>query len=207
MSEEDKKIIPSMAPENIKNLKEIGTKVEDFESIKSGNQEYTILGMGNFGYAEKMKSLLNNKIYAVKKLPVKKRAFPKEIIRETTLMLESNNDNIVKLYGYFQGIEKIDKLKNIYKDNIDHLYQNEKDDKKMYFLILEYVPNDSLDNYVTKCRRQNIPVPQDFVIKIFKQLLSALVYLHSNKIMHRDIKLENILVKYNNENSNIKYIL
>ena len=198
MTEEVKKIIPNMALENIANLVGIGTKAEDFESIKSGNQNYTLLKRGNFGFCEKMKSLLNNKIYAVKKLPVKKGDVPKEIIRETTFMLESNNEHIVKLYGYFQGMENIEKLKDIYKDNKDQLYQKEKEDKKMYYLILEYVPNDSLDAYLKKCRSNNNIVPQDFVIKILKQLLNVLKYLHSNKIMHRNIKLNNILLDENN---------
>ena len=198
MKEEVKNITPNMASENITNLIGIGTKVEDFESIKSGNENYTLLKKGNSGFCEKMKSLLNNKIYAVKKLPVKKEALPKEIIRETTFMLESNNEHIVKLYGYFQGMEKIEKLKSIYKDNIDQLYQKEKEDKKMYYLILEYVPNDSLDVYLKKCRSLNKTVPQDFVIKMLKQLLDVLKYLHSNKIMHRNIKLNNILLDENN---------
>ncbi len=197
MEEEGEKEIKNIAPENITNLDGIGTKIEDFESIKSGNQDFTILYKGNFGYAEKMKSKLNNKIYTVKKLPVKKE-LPKELIRETTFLLKSNNEYIVKLYGYFQGIEKIEKLKNIYKNNKDKLYQNEKEDKKMYFLIMEYVSDDSLDDYLKKCRSNNQIVPQDFIIKILKQLLSVLDYLYSNSIMHRDIKLNTILLDQNN---------
>ena len=124
-------------PENIENLYNIGTKQEDFEEIKSleDKKPYTILGTGNFGYAEKMKSKLNNKIYAIKKLPVKNDLSKNllrdyiNFIRETTFMLSLNNQYIVKLYGYFQGIEKIDKLKEIYKNHRKQLYQNDTNDK------------------------------------------------------------------------------
>ena len=189
-----------MRPENTNNLIGIGTKQEDFEQIKSGDLDYTILGKGAFGYAEKMKSKLNNKIYAIKKLPVKKEGFGKDFVRETTFMLQSNNEYIVKLYGYFQGMESIEKLKNIYK-NSKNLYQNESEDKKMYYLVLDYVPNGSLENFIIKHQSQNKAVEQEFIIKVFKQILTGLKYLHENKIMHRDIKLDNILL---DENNNIK---
>ena len=39
---------------------DIGTKPGDYEPIKSEDKEYTILGKGNYGYTEKMKSKLNN---------------------------------------------------------------------------------------------------------------------------------------------------
>ena len=67
--------IKNILLENIKNLVGIGTKIEDFEPIKSENQNFTILGRDKFGYTEKMKSKLNNKVYAVKYVS-KKRWFP-----------------------------------------------------------------------------------------------------------------------------------
>ena len=198
--QKNKQVVPTIAPENTTNLEGIGVKPEDFESIKSGENDYTILGKGAFGYAEKMKSKLNNKIYAVKKLQVKKDVSI-DFVRETTFMLESNNENIVKLYGYFQGMEKITKLKNIYKNHKKRLYQNETQDRKMYFLVLDYMSNGSLDDLIKNYRREKKKVDQAFIIKILKQLLSGLTYLHGKGIMHRDVKLDNILL---DENNNVK---
>ena len=193
--------VQTIGSKNITNLTGIGTKQEDFESIKSADKDFTILGKGAFGFAEKMKSKLNNKLYAIKKLPIIKTGLPKDVIRETTFMLESNNEYIVKLYGYFQGIENIEKLKYIYKDNKKGLYQNDTEDKPMYFLVLEFMSQGSLQDYICEHRTKNSPINQDYIIKILKQLLIGLQYLHGKGIYHRDVKPDNILL---DENGNIK---
>ena len=41
---------------NINTLENIGNKLADFDEIPNNIKRYTILGVGNFGYAEKMKS-------------------------------------------------------------------------------------------------------------------------------------------------------
>ena len=66
---------------------------------------------------------------------------------------------------------------------------------EIYCLVLEFVPIGSLEDYNKKNKK---PISQDFIIKIFKQILNALKYLHGKKIMHRDIKLDNILLDENN---------
>ena len=51
------------------------------------------------------------------------------------------------------------------------------------------------------CNNSYVPIDQNFILKIFKQTLNGLNYLFSKKIMHRDIKLDNILL---DENYNAK---
>ena len=213
-----------MKKEDIRHLQNIGTKLSDFEEISSESKKYFILGMGNFGYTEKMKSKLDGKYYAVKKLDKNSEKFKeKDFLRETSLQLDCdiNHENIIRLYGFFQDIEKIEKFKEIYKD-VEGI-NNQTEDKHVYCLVMEFAQNGTLENYYKKYKsnkdnfvdgivlkenedQQKIrekfkPLDQKIVIKIFKQLLSGIKFLHSKSIIHRDIKSDNILL---DENNNIK---
>ena len=172
-------------------LKNIGTKLSDFETIKNDEKDYTILGTGNFSYCEKMKSKINNHFYAIKKLAKIK---PKDLKRETQIMSKIDNKYCARFYGYFKDIEKKEKYKEIYKGKKKG--ENVNQDLEIYCLVIEYICNGTLENYYLK----NIGnIPEDFIIKIFKQLLNALIYLHNKIIMHRDIKPDNILLDENND--------
>ena len=63
------------------------------------------------------------------------------------------------------------------------------------FLVMEYAPNGSLRQRHPKGTR----VPLDIVVSYVKQLAEALHYIHEQKLIHRDVKPENILLGPNNE--------
>jgi serine/threonine protein kinase len=63
------------------------------------------------------------------------------------------------------------------------------------FLVMDYAPNGSLRQRHPK----NIPVPPAIVVSYVKQVAAALQYAHYNKLIHRDVKPENMLVGWNND--------
>ncbi len=186
---------------NINNLKYTGNKLVDFEEIPDNIKRYTLLGKGNFGYAEKMRSKIDHKIYAIKKINKNSPDFnQKNFKRETEILMSLNHENLIKLYGYFEDRENIFKYKEIYnKKNLDNMKQY----VEIYCLVLEYAKNGSLEYYYKEFRNKypKQPINQNFIIKIFKQILNGLIYLENNKVIHRDIKPDNILL---DENYNVK---
>ncbi|KAJ5084363.1 hypothetical protein NUU61_008942 [Penicillium alfredii] len=62
--------------------------------------------------------------------------------------------------------------------------------ESLVWLALEYCPGDELYNYLLR----HGPLPVEKVKRIFTQLVGAVAYVHSKSCVHRDLKLENILL-------------
>ncbi|OQE82091.1 hypothetical protein PENNAL_c0038G00417 [Penicillium nalgiovense] len=62
--------------------------------------------------------------------------------------------------------------------------------ESLVWLVLEYCPGDELYNYLLR----HGPLPVEKVKRIFTQLVGAVAYVHSKSCVHRDLKLENILL-------------
>ncbi|KAH8675261.1 kinase-like domain-containing protein [Xylariales sp. PMI_506] len=71
--------------------------------------------------------------------------------------------------------------------------------ESMVWLVLEFCAGDELYNHLLK----HGPLPADKVQKIFTQLVGAVSYVHQQSCVHRDLKLENILL---DKHENVKLV-
>ena len=153
-------------------------------SIGSNINDFINLGDGYSYNEKKMQSLLNNQIYMVK------------IIKKTPKYYDN-----IKLYR-----ERVI-TSHIFHNNIVNSYTSFEDNENCY-IVSEFFQGRNLKNLVISKQRDNMNnfgednanyLSQYEIICIFEQILSGLIYLHQNKIFHRDIRPENILIdSYNN---------
>ena len=137
------------------------------------------LGKGSFGEVYLSTKRGKKELFATKKM---KRA-------------ECDKPSIKK---YFENeIRILDSLKH---PNIVKL-EDLKTTKDHYYIVMEYINGGSLTDCLKGYQKKNgRSFSEDIVQYLMKQTVDAIRYIHSKKIIHRDLKLDNIMVSFDNEN-------
>ena len=106
-----------------------------------------------------------------------------------------------KIKKYFHNEIKI--LKEIKHKNIMELIEMKQTDEN-YYLICELCNGGSLyqclDKYI---KMYGKPFSEEITQYLMRQIIEALKYLHGRHIMHRDLKLDNILLNFKNPNDKV----
>ena len=103
-----------------------------------------------------------------------------------------------KVKKYFNN--EIYILKNVNHPNIIKLHEI-KQTLNNFYLVFDLCNGGGLSNCLEKYMKNNgnKPFTQEIVQHIMRQLVSGLQYLHNNKILHRDLKSDNVLVNFEKE--------
>ena len=140
------------------------------------------IGKGNYGEVFLTQKRGCPEYYATKKINRSIFEIPenkKRLLYEIGILSQLNHPNIVKFICFKKTLNN-------------------------WYLVTEFCNGGSLlDNLRKYMNHFQRPFTEDIVQYLMKQIVSALQYLHFNKIIHRDLKLDNILVNFPSEQDKI----
>ena len=147
-------------------------QIEDITLLKC-------LGKGSFGEVYLSTKRGRNQYFATKKMDRKQADQPsvrKYFENEIKILQSLNHPNIVKL-------------------------EEVKATKDYYYIVMEYINGGSLTDCLKKYQQKfGKAFPESIVQYLMIQIVDAIKYIHARKIIHRDLKLDNIMVSFDNEN-------
>ena len=148
------------------------TQIEDLTLIK-------LLGKGSFGEVYLSTKRGKREFFATKKMNRSQADQPsirKYFENEIRILDSLNHPNIVKL-------------------------EELKQTKDYYYIVMEYINGGSLTDCLKIYQKSfGRPFPEEIVQYLMNQIVDAIRYIHSKKVIHRDLKLDNIMVSFDNDN-------
>lgn len=86
-------------------------------------------------------------------------------------------------------------MKSLNHENIVQIYDSfTYDQSRKFAMILEYCDGGDLNKMIKTTRGKSKLIPESKIIDIFQKILDGLEYIHSKKIIHRDMKSLNIFL-------------
>ena len=145
--------------------------------------------LGNLKFFQCIGKGTYGEVYMTKKGEIKE-PFATKIVHKRILKNDKLKDSLKK---------EIEILRDIKHENIVKLYEV-KENNDSFFLVMELCNGGSLSKCLEKYKEKyNKPFSEEIVQYLMKQIVTAIKYCHSKKILHRDIKPDNILIKFNSE--------
>ncbi|CAG9316665.1 unnamed protein product [Blepharisma stoltei] len=137
------------------------------------------IGTGSFGSVTKIRRKTDGKILVWKEIDYGEMndKEKQQVVTEVNILRELHHPSIVRYYDRI-----IDKR------------------AAKIFIVMEFCENGDMSHVIRRCKRENDPMPEDLIWKIFMQIVLALYECHKRKegkILHRDLKPANIFLDAN----------
>ncbi|XP_048154149.1 interferon-induced, double-stranded RNA-activated protein kinase isoform X1 [Corvus hawaiiensis] len=152
------------------------TFLENFKNIEP-------IGEGGFGNVFKATSKCDKITYAIKRVE-----FTEKVEREAEGLARLTHENIVRYHSSWKGY-----------DHIKYSDSSQNSDKKIccLFIQMEFCKQGTLEKWIAKNRedRKYYVMAQNK----FLQIVKGVEYIHSEKLIHRDLKPQNIFISHDDK--------
>ena len=170
----------------------LGT-IDQYELLKE-------LGTGGFGSVYLARDTAERRFVAVKGLPREMRDSAEElerIRRNFELIVQLKHDNIVALRHLHQANKvAFNDFEAAKKLNVE---------RGQTLLVMDYAEGVPLSRWAMQFPDGKVPI--DKAIEVARQIASALDYAHQHKIIHRDIKPQNVVMQSREDGSFLVQVL
>ena len=130
------------------------------------------IGKGSFGYAVLVRNVDEpQNLYVMKMIDIQKMSSKQqqEALNEIEVLKKLDNPFIIK-----------------YKESFI--------EKKVLCIVMDFADGGDLYNLINEYKKTRAFMPEPLVRKIFTQLALGLLHVHTNRILHRDLKTQNIFL-------------
>lgn len=156
-----------------------GVKCSDVYNIFTENR----IGKGSYGSVYLCKHKKTQEEYACKVINVNRinSHYLRKLHLEVDIMKDVDHPNIIKLRGVFFG-------------------------QRTVCMVMELCTGGELFDHLTGSKSKKKGFEEPRAAKLSEEMLSAITYLHSHGIVHRDLKLENFLFDKKGPDASLKLI-
>jgi calcium-dependent protein kinase len=139
------------------------------------------VGYGSYGevwVCDHIRSKEKRAVKIIDKIWISQEMIEKRtVLNEVDILKTLDHPNVLKVFEYFE-------------------------DEQYYYIVMEYCKEGDLYDDLLKVEKYD----EITAAKIMKQIFSGLAYIHKKNVVHRDVKLDNILITEKNEEIQIKII-
>ncbi|KAK8866250.1 hypothetical protein M9Y10_009209 [Tritrichomonas musculus] len=132
------------------------------------------LGSGAAGKVYLAKEKSTGDHFAIKEISIESNDVLKHTELEIDNMKRLNHPFIVRYHSSFQS-------------------RAHSSNSKLY-IVMEYIDGGDLASLIKSKKKHGRRIPEDTILKIFIQIVVAIQYIHSQKVVHRDLKPQNIFM-------------
>ncbi|XP_028399772.1 serine/threonine-protein kinase Nek1-like [Dendronephthya gigantea] len=129
------------------------------------------IGRGGSGKVFLVRSKKDQRQYALKQIILNKSNTRESVLKEARILSKLKHPHIVTCNNFF------------FDDLEEHLY-----------IVQDYCDGGNLQDKIFEMKEKNVNIKEDQLMQWFVQVTMAVQHIHANKILHRDLKTQNIFL-------------